>query len=247
MDLVPSSEFIKNLDVTFEIVSSKNIDVNEFYFTAPEVKQIKVVEPVVISREDQIALTFDLPIQKNQESNHQQEMLVLNANNEIRDIQVANAIEFMPITEITQNGIVKHSLEEYMELENKLFESKKVEIVEDTTPEELKITVSQVANTNENVTTDASTQISPLEMSIEDSLKWRADERRKKMKDFNYKFHNNSSKADQLVKEPAYKRMGIDISNMPNQSNRSRTSIGLDSNNDVQLRSNNSFLHDNVD
>jgi len=41
--------------------------------------------------------------------------------------------------------------------------------------------------------------------------------------------------------------MGIDISNNPVDNNRSRMSLGLDSNDDVQLRSNNSFLHDNVD
>ena len=67
------------------------------------------------------------------------------------------------------------------------------------------------------------------------------------MKEFNYKFHNNAAKVDQFEKEPAYKRMGIDITNAPNQSNRSRTSLGTDSNDDMQLRSNNSFLHDNVD
>jgi cell division protein FtsZ len=75
----------------------------------------------------------------------------------------------------------------------------------------------------------------------------RAEERRRKMKEFNYKFHNNASKVDEFEKEPAYKRMGIDITNNPTDSNRSRMSLGTDSNDDVQLRSNNSFLHDNVD
>ena len=247
MDLVPSSEFIKNLDVTFEIVSSKNIDVNEFYFTSPEAKQIEVIEPVYVVKEDQTALTFDLPISKIEDTNHYQDKLIFNLTNEIRDIKVAEAIEFVPVTEVFQNGVVKHSLEEYMELENQLVDSRKVEIVVDTTPEELKITLSHLDAEVENVVMEDLSQISPLEMSIEQSLKWRADERRKKMKEFNYKFHNNAAKVDQFEKEPAYKRMGIDITNAPNQSNRSRTSLGTDSNDDMQLRSNNSFLHDNVD
>ena len=247
MDLVPSSEFIKNLDVTFEIVSSKNIDVNEFYFTSPEAKQIEVIEPVYVVKEDQTALTFDLPISKNEDTNHYQDKLIFNLTNEIRDIQVAEAIEFVPVTEVFQNGVVKHSLEEYMELENQLVDSRKVETVVDNTPEELKITLSHLDAEVENVAMEDLSQISPLEMSIEQSLKWRADERRKKMKEFNYKFHNNAAKVDQFEKEPAYKRMGIDITNAPNQSNRSRTSLGTDSNDDMQLRSNNSFLHDNVD
>ncbi len=86
-----------------------------------------------------------------------------------------------------------------------------------------------------------------VEMSIEETLKLRADERRKKLKEFNYKFQNNPSHIDELEREPAYKRLGIDLTENPLLSNISRMSLGTDSNDDLQLRSNNSFLHDNVD
>ncbi len=56
-----------------------------------------------------------------------------------------------------------------------------------------------------------------MEMSIEETLKFRADERRKKLKDFNYKFHNNPSKVDEFEKVPAYKRSGVDLSNPSNK------------------------------
>ena len=84
-------------------------------------------------------------------------------------------------------------------------------------------------------------------MSIEDTLRFRADERRRKLKDFNYKFHNNPSRMEEFEKEPAYKRSGIDITTNSYDTTTSRTSLGTDSNDDPQLRSNNSFLHDNVD
>jgi cell division protein FtsZ len=61
----------------------------------------------------------------------------------------------------------------------------------------------------------------------------------------NYKFHNNVSKIDEYEREPAYKRLGIEISNTQSDNTNSRI-VGTDSNNDLQLRSNNS-LHDNVD
>jgi cell division protein FtsZ len=77
-----------------------------------------------------------------------------------------------------------------------------------------------------------------MEMTIE-TLKLRADERRKKLKEFNYKFHNNVSKIDEYEREPAYKR--IEISNTQSDNTNSRISVGTDSNNDLQLRSNNSF------
>jgi cell division protein FtsZ len=68
-------------------------------------------------------------------------------------------------------------------------------------------------------------------MTIEETLKLRADERRKKLK-FNYKFHNNVSKIDEYEREPAYKRLGIEISNTQSDNTNSRISVGTDSNND---------------
>jgi len=132
-----------------------------------------------------------------------------------------------------------------MELEN-VFGAKPVsKVVEEVIPAELNITMKQVdASVNAPVDFDS---ISPMEMTIEESLRMRADERRKKLKEFNYKFHNNDSKIDEYEKEPAYKRLGIDISNNQANNTNSRISVGMDSNNDLQLRSNNSYLHDNVD
>ena len=89
--------------------------------------------------------------------------------------------------------------------------------------------------------------ISPLEMTIEETLRFRADERRKKLKEFNYKFHNTISRIDELERIPAYKRQNIDLTKLQVPGTNSRISVGTDSNDDLQLRSNNSFLHDNVD
>ena len=246
MDLVPTSEFIKNIEVTFEVVSSKTIDVNDFYFTSPEVKQIKVIDPVFVVKEDQIAFTFDLPIQKTTPTEINTDRLLFNLTNEIKDIKVNQAIEFVPVTEVNQNGVIKHSLEEYMEKENQIFEAKKTDVVVDAIPEELNLTMKQI-NINSESPVNTQNQVSPLETSIEETLKLRAEDRRQKMKEFNYKFHNNASKLNEFEKEPAYKRMGIDITASPTENNRSRMSVATDSNDDIQLRSNNSFLHDNVD
>ena len=92
-----------------------------------------------------------------------------------------------------------------------------------------------------------SEELDPINSPISELLKQRANERRKKMKEFNYKF--NSAKIDDIEKEPAYKRQGVDLDEVQHSSenNASRTTVGLDDNDDIQLRSNNSFLHDNVD
>ena len=82
---------------------------------------------------------------------------------------------------------------------------------------------------------------------ISDFQKQRSDERKLRMKEFNYKF--NKSKIEDLIDEPAYKRNGIKFGhdNSNEESNVSRTSISLDENNETKIRKNNSFLHDNVD
>jgi len=147
------------------------------------------------------------------------------------------------MTELNENGIIKYSLEEPLEEE---IDSKIVDkIVEEPIAEELNFTMKKV----ETITnfSAAFEEVSPIEMTIEETLKMRADERRRKLKEFNYKFHNNPSRMDELEREPAYKRAGVDLSNERINNNTSRISLGIDSNNDAQLRSNNSFLHDNVD
>ncbi len=242
MDLVPTSAFIKNIDVTFEIVSPPKLE-DEFYISN-EIKEIKVKGHEVVKKQDQAAFSFDLPIATPKAAT--EEKILFELTSETKDITVNEAVEFVPMTEVSESGIIKYSLEEYMELENDLLNSKPVpQVVEEPVADELKITVKSVdLNTNFS---SAFEEVSPVEMTIEETLKFRADERRKKLKDFNYKFHNNTARIDEIEKEPAYKRSGIDIFSSLQLNKNSRVSLGKDSNDDAQLRSNNSFLHDNVD
>jgi len=248
-ELMGMTEFIKNLDVTFEIVSPIN-DL-DFMVSTPklaEVKDIFVVEPKVVETQKQATFSFDLPLFNTPEpvAKVEESKILFELTNETRDIKVNEPVQFVPVTELTDRGIIRYSLEEYTELENTLMESKPtLTVVEEVIPEEMNITMKKVdvvANTNTTFE-----NISPMDMTIDETSKFRADERRKKLKEFNYKFHNNVSRIDELEKEPAYKRLGIDLSNKQTNSTNSRISVGTDSNDDLQLRSNNSFLHDNVD
>jgi cell division protein FtsZ len=246
-DLIAMNEFIRNLDVTFEIVSPiKDID---FTFTTPAVNEIKVVEPQFIAKEEeQITFSFDLPVAKPVENKVEEERIIFDLSAETRDIKVNEAVEFVPVTELKENGVIKYSLEEYMEIENDLLGSKPAAAnkIEEPIEESLNFTMKVAEPTKPTYATH-SDDISPVEMTIEETLKLRADERRRKLKDFNYKFHNNPSRVDELEKEPAYKRLGVDLTDNRTLNNNSRMSLGTDSNDDIQLRSNNSFLHDNVD
>lgn len=254
-ELVVMSEFIKNLDVTFEIVSP--ITDIDFNISSPEVETFQEFKPVqqkVIEREEQTTFSFDLPLfkaepeVKKEPVVEQESKILFELTNETRNIKVNDPVQFVPVTELSDNGIIKYSLEEYMEVENDLVASKPIErVVEDVIPEELNITLKPRTEFAQETSLPTAENISPMELTIEETLRLRAEERRKKLKEFNYKFHNNVSRIDELEKEPAYKRLGIDLSNTQSNTANSRISVGTDSNNDLQLRSNNSFLHDNVD
>ena len=240
-ELIAMNQFIRNLDVTFEIVSP----INEIDFTptTSQIKNINVFEHEnVVKEEEQITFTFDIPTSPFEPLNENKMEI------KTEDIIVNEPIEFVPVTELNEGGIIKYSLEEYMEVENDLLNSKPVAPVQVQEPiaEELKITLKVDAKENNLNPVMHFEDISPVELTIEESLRLRADERRKKLKEFNYKF-NNSSRIEEMEKEPAYKRSGIELSSDIPVVNKSRMSIGVDSNNDDQLRTNNSFLHDNVD
>jgi len=253
-ELVVMSEFIKNLDVTFEIVSP--ITDIDFTITTPAAQAFQEVKPVqqrIFEKEEQTTFSFDLPlfkaepeVKKEPAAEHENKIL-FELSNETRNIKVNDPVQFVPVTELSENGIIKYSLEEYMEVENDLTTSKPIEKVVDVIPEELNITLKPKVDFASEADYATTSNVSPMELTIEETLRLRAEERRKKLKEFNYKFHNNVSRIDELEKEPAYKRLGIDLSNSQSNNNNSRISVGTDSNNDLQLRSNNSFLHDNVD
>ncbi|WP_281309680.1 cell division protein FtsZ [Flavobacterium flavigenum] len=252
-ELVVMSEFIKNLDVTFEIVSP--ITDIDFTISTPEVKTFQETQAPqrIFEKQEQTTFSFDLPLfraepEVKKEPVVEDNKILFELTNETRNIKVNEPVSFVPVTELSENGIIKYSLEEYMEVENDLIASKPVEkVIEDVIPEELNITLKPKTEFASEPDFSAVSNVSPMELTIEETLRLRAEERRRKLKEFNYKFHNNVSRIDELEKEPAYKRLGIDLSNSQSNNTNSRISVGTDSNNDLQLRSNNSFLHDNVD
>ena len=115
------------------------------------------------------------------------------------------------------------------------------EIKDETPPDNKKSII------NENDSDSYSTaEIDPFEKSINESTTSQSEKRREHLKAFNHKFKHQLQRVDDIEKEPAYKRQGIDLEcDIPDIP--SRTSLSSDENNDLQLRSNNSFLHDNVD
>ncbi len=240
IDLVPTTDFLKNMEVTFEIVSAPAP--TQFEIITPQIREIEVQQPEFVVEKNNLNFSLDLFETKFEAKD--ENTIVFDLSPETRSIEVIDPINVAPVTNLNQNSIIKHSLADYLEKEEALVAAKPVEKVAEPVDQELNFIMKNEAKPAEdNLPFNA---VSPLEMSIEEALKLRAEERKIKMKDFNYKFNNNTQ-VDEIEREPAYKRLGIDVTSTPANNNQSRLSLGIDSNDDIQLRSNNSFLHDNVD
>ena len=245
-ELIPTTDLLRNLNVVYEEVPAVEDDFIIIDTTA-QLRDIDVVdaEEVKAEEKNQITLAFDMPFSAKEEDTEEADNVVLfDLTDEVKNVDVNDPVEVIPVTEYSKEGEKRYSLDDYMEVENQLTNAKPSAKDSGVTEEALKF--DKRVEPEEETVPSGTGQTDPLNSSIEDTLKLRAEERRKKLKEFNYKFQNNISRIDEIEKQPAYKRMGIELEDKK-ENNTSRTSLGTDSNDEIQLRSNNSFLHDNVD
>jgi len=167
------------------------------------------------------------------------------------------------------DGSIRYSQDEYKELQNSIEEAKpavtnsfnninesediikeeeepemQIHIVKEPRQEVVKTVEKQVVE--EPFTTQMPDNPTDFPLSKKDQI---GRERRERLKRFNHNFKSrsmNPSSVDDLERQPAYLRAGVDLSSTQRNS-ASRYSIGSNGDDDVVLKRNNSFLHDNVD
>ena len=167
---------------------------------------------------------------------------------DVNQIEVIDYIELIPTEEKNEIGEVIHEIEDHLIFEPLSDVSEKNTFTENSDIVETEVEIeTEVKEDIVSEISDSEEEIDPLNTSLADLQKQRSKERRLRMKEFNYKFNN--SKIDEIEKEPAYKRHGVDLEETKHSSDedRSRLTLDIDENEDIQLRKNNSFLHDNVD
>jgi len=136
---------------------------------------------------------------------------------DVNEIEVNNPIHIIPVTEVTATNSNKSSFDDYnTKPSNDSFNNKENEVI-----------------------------LNPLNCSIADGLAKRTDERKIKLKEFNYDF-KKSRNLKSIENEPAFKRAGISLTDLE-KVKLSKSSIGDDLNGKINNRANNSFLLDNVD
>ena len=242
MDLIPTSETIVNTPVFHEEVSLDIVSEDDFVIT-----DVTPIEEAVVEEPKQIQadLLFDLPLNNKKEEEASQAITFnLNAPSEdVNDIEVVAVEEVISTRKIQETRYVLEDFDAKPTIgKSSRITGKDTTVAEEEIQFELKTAVPE-AEINSIQT--ISEEVSPLDLTISE-LQKRAEERRKKMKGFNYKFNDQLNKnIDEIERQPAYKRLGLDLSADASIS-RSKTAIKSDDS-DIDFKSNNSFLHDNVD
>jgi cell division protein FtsZ len=195
----------------------------EFIFNEIEVKdpfEMEVIDPETLAAESQMQMEFEMPLKpKNQAE------------------QVSSAEEVVP-EDLFQDKTVKDFDDASLEIK---FELKQTEVTQDFSEEQPETIAEQTETIEQSVS-----QEDPFNQSIDETLAAQNEKRKEHLKAFNHKFMHQMQRVDDMEKQPAYKRQGLDLdSDMPESP--SRTTLDIDNNDDLQIRSNNSFLHDNVD
>ena len=244
MNLVSTTNEIAEMTVVFDEVQTETISEDDFVITDKTPVQEKKVheEPKTI----QADLLFDLPLNSYAEVKGEEEIRY-NLQEEVLSTKQVNDLEVYGAEEVVfeRKSLKKHYVLEDFDAQPTIGKSSSVveeKVAEEAIHFELKTREPQVEiNSIETL----SEEVSPLDLTITE-LKKRAEERRKKMKGFNYKFNDQMNKnIDEIERQPAYKRLGINLDTTTSISN-AKTSISTDSE-ELNLSSNNSFLHDNVD
>ena len=185
-----------------------------------KINELEVVEPVYVNSIDQVSLDFDMPL--NNDKSDFSNKIIHELIEDINEIEVNDPVHIIPVTEINVSGSNKSGVDDY--------EKSHIDFTESS--------VKSLENEKER-------NFNPMNSSISEGLSRRTEERKVKLKEYNYNFSKANS-VNSMENEPAFKRAGISLDDIESVK-ASRTSVSEDSNGEINLRTNNSFLHDNVD
>lgn len=241
---IPTTFFLKEIDVVFEEVVSKeneekqSVDFGNLIETTDLIREIEVnaFEEVKIEVASiaQTELSFDL--------------------NDSQEDEEAITFDFdIDTTELSQTSTNQSNSSDYQSFEKALTTAK--------AGDEPQMNYKRIdIEESESVITGFTSkdappelqlkEVNPYDQSIEDTMKSLAENKDRRIavfKSFNHKFNASNKKLEELENIPAFKRAGVELEDPDLDAKLSRSSIGEDANDDLQIRSNNSFLHDNVD
>ncbi len=215
-----NGELLNDIDVDCEQVNLKiSEDEIEISDVQVNINKIEVASPDELKPVDQVSFDFDMPLKKHIIDS---DKIIHELIEDVNEIEVNNPVHIIPVTEFNGINANKSGIDDY----------------------EIDIKSVDPSSLNSNID-NKEIVLNPLNSSIADGLSKRTEERKIKLKEYNYNF-TKANKIKSMENEPAFKRAGVSLDDI-DQFKPSRSVISEDSNGEINLRTNNSFLHDNVD
>ena len=246
-------EALRAIEVDFEAVEViETLDFSDEDFTIIDttelLKNIEVVAEEVLAESDNTYgdMAFELPlvVDNQPDTEEQPTTIVFDLNDTFEEEAPKNKVEEAHEVEPVAKKI--KTIDAYELDFDADFEQ---EMTLKTKEEPLQEALSAPAAESQ-APSSSDTSSSPYEMSLSETqeiLAARKEQRLKVFKEFNHQFNAKTAKIEDFENVPAYKRAGVSFDEIPSDAKVSRTTLGDDSNGNPQIRSNNSFLHDNVD
>jgi cell division protein FtsZ len=215
--IIDSKININDIEVSYDEINLDFVKEEEIEIEDVTVKinEFEVKDPELVGPVDQVSLDFDMPIAMNKDYS---DKIVHELIEDVNEIIVNDPIEIIPVNEVDGSEITKSGIDDYSKLKE----------------------INESSDLKENKRV-----INPMNSSIAEGLAKRTEDRKIKLKEYNYNF-NKAKRISEMEKEPAFKRAGVNLEDAE-LVKASRTSVSEDTNGEINLRTNNSFLHDNVD
>ena len=215
--IIDSKININDIEVSYDEINLDFVKEEEIEIEDVTVKinEFEVKDPELVEPVDQVSLDFDMPITNNKDYS---DKIVHELIEDVNEIIVNDPIEIIPVNEVDGSEITKFGIDDYSKLKE----------------------INESSDLKENKRV-----INPMNSSIAEGLAKRTEDRKIKLKEYNYNF-NKAKRISEMEKEPAFKRAGVNLEDAE-LVKASRTSVSEDTNGEINLRTNNSFLHDNVD
>src|SRR5690606_1956208 len=104
MELISTSEIIKNMNVIYEEVSLESEEDFIIIDTTPKIREIEVSEPEVVkpATQQQTTLAFDMPLDNHPQEEEQSKVVTFDMEDRIEQYEVKDAVEVVPVTEVSE-------------------------------------------------------------------------------------------------------------------------------------------------
>jgi len=226
------NEILRNIDISYDVVEP---EINDFNLNDIELNEVEYVESeVTISEESSNEISFGLFSSDNYSINNLDKEEFNSDDKEYNQIDEENEIDFNDLAELETSNINEDEIQFIkLDLDEEVHEVLEVQ--------------NQFHENGDNLDNEVEFSENLFDKPLDTDLDSENLIRRENLKQFNYVFKNKNSTIEDLEKIPAYKRMGIEISNTKSQDEDIFSKTILNEDNKLEFPDVNTYLHDNVD